>query len=46
MKFKNIKIGKFGFDNSDEKMCEWCDIRNICYKSVLGRNKIKENIDG
>ena len=39
----NIENGKFGFDNSDEKMCEWCDIKYICHESVLSKNKIKEN---
>lgn len=33
----NIENGKFGFDNSDEKMCEWCDIKNICHESVLNK---------
>jgi ATP-dependent exoDNAse (exonuclease V) beta subunit len=30
-----IENGKFGFDNSDEKQCEWCDIKHICHESVL-----------
>ena len=33
----NIENGKFIFDNSDEKMCEWCDIKNICHESVLSK---------
>jgi len=32
---KNIEAGKFGFDNSDEKMCGWCDIKNICHEQIL-----------
>lgn len=36
----NIGNGKFVFDNSDEKMCEWCDIKYICHESVLSK---KEN---
>jgi len=38
---ENIENGKFGFDNSDEKMCEWCDIKYICHESVLSKNKNK-----
>jgi hypothetical protein len=35
---------KFGFDNSDEKMCGWCDIKHICHESVLDKNKnLEEN---
>ena len=34
----NIENGKFGFDNSDEKMCEWCDIKYICHESVLSKS--------
>jgi len=34
----NIENGKFGFNNSDEKMCEWCDIKYMCHESVL-KNK-------
>ncbi|MDF1878402.1 PD-(D/E)XK nuclease family protein [Sulfurimonas sp. SAG-AH-194-C20] len=36
----NIENGEFGFDNSDEKMCGWCDIKHICHQSVLKKNKI------
>jgi len=36
---KNIENGKFGFDNGDEKMCGWCDIKNICHESVLNKNE-------
>ena len=35
---KNIENGKFRFYNSDEKMCEWCDIKHICHESVLNKN--------
>ena len=33
----NIENGKFGFNNSDEKMCRYCDIKNICHESVLSK---------
>ncbi len=36
---ENIENGKFGFDNSDEKMCGYCDIKNICHESVLSTKK-------
>jgi len=40
---KNIENGEFGFDNSDEKMCGWCDVKNICQESVFGTsNNLKE----
>jgi len=34
---ENIENGKFGFNNSDEKMCEWCDIKHVCHESVLSK---------
>jgi hypothetical protein len=37
-----IENGKFGFDNSDEQMCGWCDIKHICHESVLSKNKNEE----
>ena len=37
MKCKEITDGEFGFDNSDEKACEWSDYR-FRYKSVLMEN--------
>ena len=33
-----IEAGKFAFNNSDEKMCGWCDIKHICHESVLSKN--------
>ena len=33
---KSIEDGKFSFNNSDEKMCGWCDFKFICHESVLG----------
>ena len=33
-----IENGVFGFDNSDEKACGWCDFRFICHEGVLGKN--------
>ena len=35
----NIEAGKFAFNNSDEKMCEWCDIKHICHESVLSKGQ-------
>jgi RecB family exonuclease len=35
---QNIEDGKFGFNNSDEKMCGYCDIKYICHESVLGKS--------
>jgi len=32
---KLIENGNFGFDNSNEENCSWCDIKNICHQSVL-----------
>lgn len=34
---KNIENGKFNFDNSDEKNCEWCDIKFMCHSSILNK---------
>lgn len=42
---EGIENGKFGFDNSDEKACGWCDFRFICHESVFGKNKkLEESI--
>jgi hypothetical protein len=38
----NIENGEFGFDNSDEKMCGWCDIKHICHESVLSKNNFRK----
>ncbi|MGB3751190.1 MAG: PD-(D/E)XK nuclease family protein, partial [Arcobacteraceae bacterium] len=35
----SIENGEFGFDDSDEQVCGWCDIRNICHVGVLSKNK-------
>ncbi len=35
---QSMESGKFGFDNSDEKMCEWCDIKYICHQNVLNKS--------
>jgi len=32
---ENIENGKFKFDNGDEKMCGWCDIKHICHERDL-----------
>jgi len=34
---KKIKNGEFGFNNSDEKACEWCDYQFICHEGVLSK---------
>jgi len=34
---EGIENGEFGFDNSDEKACGWCDFRFICHEGVLGK---------
>jgi len=34
-----IENGKFGFNNGDVKVCEWCEIKNICHESVLNKSK-------
>ena len=31
----NIEDGDFHFNNEDEKMCGWCDIKFICHAGVL-----------
>ena len=35
---EGIEKGEFGFDNSDEKACGWCDYRFICHEDVLGKS--------
>jgi hypothetical protein len=35
---EGIEKGVFGFDNSDEKACGWCDYRFSCHESVLMKN--------
>ena len=35
---EKIENGEFGFDNSDEKACGWCDFRFICHEGVLDKN--------
>jgi RecB family exonuclease len=37
---ENIENGKFGYKNSDEKICEWCDIKYICHEGVLNKKII------
>lgn len=40
----NIENGQFGFNNSDEQICEWCDIKHICHENVLSKSKnLEEN---
>ena len=38
---QKIEDGDFSFNNSDEQMCEWCDIKYICHESVFSKNKNK-----
>jgi len=37
---ESIEAGKFGFNNSDEKTCGYCDYKFLCHESVLNKNKI------
>jgi hypothetical protein len=41
---KKIENGKFNFDNSDDKNCEWCDIKFMCHSNILSKIK-EENLD-
>ena len=34
----NIEAGKFSFNNSDEKVCGYCDMRFLCHSGVLSKN--------
>ncbi|MEA2099990.1 MAG: PD-(D/E)XK nuclease family protein [Campylobacterota bacterium] len=34
---EKIQNGEFIFNNSDEKICGYCDIKHICHESVLGK---------
>jgi len=34
---ESIENGEFGFDNSDEKVCGYCDMKFICHESVLDK---------
>lgn len=33
-----VEAGNFGFNNNDEKTCEWCDFKFICHGSMLEKN--------
>ena len=33
----NINSGKFNFNNSDEKVCEYCNFKYICHQVVLSK---------
>ncbi len=35
----SIEAGRFIFNNSDEKMCGYCDVKNICHESVLSKGR-------
>jgi len=39
---EGIEKGAFGFDNSDEDACGWCDFKFICHEDVLEKNKVLE----
>ncbi len=39
---ESIENGDFHFNNSDEKACEWCDMRFICHESVLRKGANNE----
>lgn len=34
-----IEQGNFSFDNSDEKHCEYCDVRFVCNQEILNKGK-------
>ena len=36
----NIIAGNFGFNDSDKKICGYCNIKNICNKTVLNKSNI------
>jgi CRISPR/Cas system-associated exonuclease Cas4 (RecB family) len=36
---ESIKKGEFGFDNSDEKACGYCDMKFICHEGVLSKQQ-------
>jgi len=38
-----IEQGDFRFDNSDEKHCEYCDIRFMCSQSILNKGNVDEH---
>ena len=38
----SIEEGRFSFNNSDEKMCGYCDIKHICHESVLSKELIND----
>jgi len=33
----NIENGKVSLDNSDEKICGYYDIKNICHEDILDK---------
>ena len=35
---KKINGGIFAFDNSDEKVCEYCDFATLCHQAVLSKD--------
>ena len=36
----NIQNGKFGFNDSDDKVCGYCDFQNICHTSILNKSTL------
>jgi hypothetical protein len=42
----SIENGQFGFDNSDEKMCGWCDMKFICHQGVFSKRVLKHKGKG
>jgi len=36
---ESIEKGEFGFDNSDEKACGYCDMKFICHEGVLSKQQ-------
>jgi RecB family exonuclease/uncharacterized protein YoaH (UPF0181 family) len=39
----NIQNGKFGFNDSDDKVCGYCDFQNICHTSILNKSTLSLN---
>jgi len=38
-----IEAGEFGFDNSDEEVCGYCEIKHLCHQGVLSKGVHNES---
>jgi hypothetical protein len=38
-----IEAGEFSFDNSDEEVCGYCEIRHLCHQNVLSKGANNES---